>query len=116
MNEQLDAEQLHELMNEGAPPVSSTEEKASPLGPIKEIPIPAVIWVTFDDRILGFDAPGKNGWAYAPMGVFATGYWLMEAPEDQRQEDVLIPYSQLHHITFDFPTEEKEDDGADTSD
>jgi hypothetical protein len=133
LSDRLSAEEAQELLEGGIEPPSNASSESpieSAFGAVKVIPIPATLWIKYGDNVAGFDASAAESFAYTPLGVFATGRWLMTENESEI-EDVLIPYAQIHHFEFHFPAElveevaEEQDkpaketaetDGKDTSD
>lgn len=116
MNERLNEDELKELMNEGQ--TQQIEEMNSVFGNVKVVPIPAIIYVMMGDELAGFDAKAAGSWAYTPLGIFATGAWIVDSEDEQPIRDVLLPYESVHHLEFAFPDppEVDEEDGKDTSD
>lgn len=47
-----------------------------------------------------------GAWAYQEWGIFATGRWRSGFRDDS-EHDVLIPYSQVKHLEFDFTALER---------
>lgn len=66
---------------------------------LETVAVPVTIQTSIDAGVNGsFVVTDINAWAYQDLGVFATGKWLGHEVET----DVLIPYSKIEYLTFDF--------------
>lgn len=46
-----------------------------------------------------------GAWKYEDWGIFASGRW--RSFYDEHEQDVLIPYSRIEHLEFDFAALER---------
>lgn len=64
------------------------------------VAVPVVIYTKLQGGYTTFVVPEVGAWTWEYHGVFASGHWEGDEPGVER--DVLIPYSELALMEYDF--------------
>lgn len=99
---------LSELNAEEKPDVSFEEavKSAEPPAPVPGGIIDGQLFcvsINHSDGVLIVDK--LQSWGYTPVGVYAAGYALADA--DKTEVDVLIPWSKINYVKFDYEGTDK---------